>query len=147
MEQHYELGKWLRMRYGNELLSGRYTKDDIYIQSTDVDRTLMSALANLAGLFTPVPDQRWNPNLMWQPIPVHTTPEHLDNVLAAKRYCATYDYEMKKYLNSDEVKKLNLRFRPLYDYLTEKSGKTVNTFDAVLNLYNTLFIEDLNNKT
>lgn len=149
MEQHYELGQWLRQRYGRELLANdqRYTKDNIYIQSTDVDRTLMSALSNLAGLFSPVPEQRWNPNLMWQPIPVHTTPERLDNVLAAKRYCATYENEMKKYLNSDEVKALNLRFRPLYDYLQEKSGKTIDSFETVLNLYNTLFIENLYNMT
>lgn len=31
----------------------------------------MSAQANLAGLFPPTGDQVWNPDIRWQPIPVH----------------------------------------------------------------------------
>jgi len=52
----------------------------VYIQSTDVDRTMMSAYCNLAGLFPPHGSQVWNESLLWQPIPVHTVPEDLDHV-------------------------------------------------------------------
>ncbi|ERE75346.1 prostatic acid phosphatase [Cricetulus griseus] len=44
----------------------------VYIRSTDVDRTLMSAMTNLAALFPPEGISIWNPSLPWQPIPVHT---------------------------------------------------------------------------
>lgn len=47
----------------------------IFIRSTDYDRTLMSAEANLAGLYPPEKQQMFNPNISWQPIPVHTVPE------------------------------------------------------------------------
>lgn len=107
----------------------------------------MSALSNLAGLFPPPKEDLWNPNIPWQPIPVHTIPENLDHVLAAKRPCPLYAFTLKKYKNSPEYRELNKRFKPLYEYLTKHSGKKVESFTAVQNLYNTLWIEDLYNLT
>ena len=52
----------------------------IYIRSTDVDRTLMSASSNLAGLYPPDKWEEWNPQLEWQPLPVHTVPVPADHV-------------------------------------------------------------------
>ena len=49
-----------------------YSSDEVFVRSTDIDRTLMSAESHLAGLFPPTDDQLWNPSLQWQPIPVHT---------------------------------------------------------------------------
>ncbi|XP_077608409.1 prostatic acid phosphatase isoform X3 [Crocuta crocuta] len=71
MEQHYELGRYIRERY-RTFLNDSYRREQVYIQSTDVDRTLMSAMTNLAGLFPPEGIDVWNPSLRWQPIPVHT---------------------------------------------------------------------------
>ncbi|XP_032265100.1 prostatic acid phosphatase isoform X2 [Phoca vitulina] len=71
MEQHYELGQYIRKRY-RKFLNESYKREQVYIQSTDVDRTLMSAMTNLAGLFPPEGISVWNPSLPWQPIPVHT---------------------------------------------------------------------------
>ena len=56
----------------------------VYVRSTDFDRTLMSAEANLAGLFPPDGIQRFNPNISWQPIPVHTVPIAEDRVSLAR---------------------------------------------------------------
>jgi lysosomal acid phosphatase len=78
--QHYELGQWLRERY-SEFLPEAYSREDIYIRSTDVDRTLMSAASNLAGLYPPEGGQIWNTNIKWQPIPIHTVPENMDEVI------------------------------------------------------------------
>jgi lysosomal acid phosphatase len=108
--------------------------------STDVDRTLMSAEANLAGLYPPSGDQVWDIK-KWMPIPVHTIPEQEDNLLAVKKYCDKYDYELQRILNSPEIKKLNKINFELYQYLTKMTGKTVSSLQSVEYLYNVLFIE------
>ena len=43
----------------------------IYIRSTDFDRTLMTAQGVLNGLYPPSGDQEWKEGLDWQPIPIH----------------------------------------------------------------------------
>lgn len=40
----------------------------------------MSAEANLAGLYPPEEQQVFNPNISWQPIPVHTVPDDMEKV-------------------------------------------------------------------
>uniref|UniRef100_A0A672TMH0 acid phosphatase n=1 Tax=Strigops habroptila TaxID=2489341 RepID=A0A672TMH0_STRHB len=52
-----------------------------YIQSTDYDRTIMSAQSYLSGLFPPTSSQIWNPELLWQPIPVHILQKSTDRRL------------------------------------------------------------------
>lgn len=65
----YLLGRFLREQYGN-FLGDTYTEDKLYVRSTDVSRTKMSAQLVLAGLMPPNSEQTWNPELGWQPIPV-----------------------------------------------------------------------------
>ncbi|XP_076292878.1 prostatic acid phosphatase [Lasioglossum baleicum] len=143
--QHLMLGRWLRKRYSH-LLSNLYSPNDIYVQSTDVDRTLMSAESHLAGLYPPYGDQQWD-SIPWMPIPVHTIPEDKDYVLAAKKYCPRYDYELRKVLNSAEIKRIDKGNKKLYAYLTEKSGNNISSLRTLEQLYDTLFIESLYNKT
>lgn len=50
----------------------------MYIRSTDFDRTLESAQANLAGLFPEAAPGR--SEATWRPIPVHTVPVTEDKV-------------------------------------------------------------------
>ncbi|KAM5138638.1 lysosomal acid phosphatase [Mantella aurantiaca] len=80
MKQHWNLGQTLRERYKG-FLNESYDRHEIYVRSTDVDRTLMSAESNLAGLYPPEGLQVFLPNLTWQPIPVHTVPESEDRLL------------------------------------------------------------------
>lgn len=88
--QQYLLGKYLRSRYDG-FLSKDYSPYEILAQSSTVDRTIMSADANLAGLYPPEDAQsHWNPEINWQPIPVHNKPEYIDNVSCnfyLKAYC------------------------------------------------------------
>uniref|UniRef100_A0A8C0FDX0 acid phosphatase n=1 Tax=Bubo bubo TaxID=30461 RepID=A0A8C0FDX0_BUBBB len=70
MKQLFELGQYMRKRYSN-FLNSTYNRQEFYIQSTDYDRTIMSAQSYLSGLFPPTSSQIWNPELLWQPIPVH----------------------------------------------------------------------------
>lgn len=144
--RHLQLGNWLRKRYSS-LLSETYTNDEIYVRSTDVDRTLMSAESNLAGLYPPMGKDRWDPNIQWQPIPVHTVPESMDEVLAAKKSCPAFDYALKKYKHSDEYQAYNKSLEPVYEYVSANAGRKVDSLTTVQNIYSCLHIEEVNNFT
>ncbi|CAK83637.1 unnamed protein product (macronuclear) [Paramecium tetraurelia] len=54
MRQHFVLGQWMRQRYITELqfLSDTYDASQILVYSTDVNRTIMSAMSNLQGMYS-----------------------------------------------------------------------------------------------
>lgn len=133
------MGRWLRNRYAH-LLPPKYSVYDVYVSSTDVDRTLMSAEANLAGIYPPIGAEVWDIKT-WMPIPVHTVPENEDNVLAGKKYCDKYAFEYQKVLTSPEIKEINAENAELYEYLSRMTGKSVSSIETVEYLYNTLYIE------
>lgn len=54
MYQLYSVGKKLRERYVDTgFLSSSYKRDEVYVRSTDKDRTLQSAQSLLYGLYPP----------------------------------------------------------------------------------------------
>ncbi|CAD8078384.1 unnamed protein product [Paramecium primaurelia] len=54
IRQHYALGQWMRKRYivDYPLLSDIYDASQIFVYSTDVNRTIMSAMSNLQGMYS-----------------------------------------------------------------------------------------------
>lgn len=107
-----------------------------------MDRTLMSAEANLAGLFTPHGDEIWNRDLLWQPIPIHTVPFSKDYILAANTTCPKYDDLYKKYMaESPEVQRIYTEYGPLFKYLSRMAGQNVSTITDIYFLFDALNIE------
>ncbi|VDK74282.1 unnamed protein product [Litomosoides sigmodontis] len=91
MMQHVKLGKMIYSRYVTLLnfLSPYYNAREIYVRSTDVNRTLMSAIANFIGFYNnPSENGRIGidfPNATEWPrgfvaVPVHTVPDETDYV-------------------------------------------------------------------
>lgn len=62
----------------------------------------MSAEAMLAGLYEPNQYQTWNPDLLWFPIPVHTTESTLDPVFLNENFHSFHSILFQKlcHLNS-----------------------------------------------
>ena len=68
------------------MLQKPYKYDFLLVNSSDADRTLMSAELFLAGLFPPSKNETWNnDDLHWQPIPVHTQPKATDDVITISK--------------------------------------------------------------
>lgn len=152
MQQHFSLGKWLRQRYGNVLLSEQYAPSEIYIRSTNVDRTLQSSASNLAGLYPPYGNQVWNADIEWQPIPIHTVSEGEDWLIGGSvPPCPVYDEAMHGLITTSEFLELLDDSKSIMQYISDNSGLPIpHTLAGLRNMLvvrDTLFIEDLYNFT
>ena len=90
----YDLGRFLYKRYRLEkrFLNGKYDHKKVRVYSSGRDRCLQSAELQLAALFPPEGDQVWNENLLWQPIPIHSSPVQNDALmLAYESFCPKRD--------------------------------------------------------
>ncbi|OXB53571.1 hypothetical protein ASZ78_012208 [Callipepla squamata] len=141
MRQQWELGQALRRRYRG-FLSASYRRQEIFIRSTDYDRTLMSAEANLAGLYPPERQQMFNPNISWQPIPVHTVPESGETLLKFPLTpCPRYEQLQNETRHSAEyINKTrdNLQFLQM---VANETGIRDLSLESVWSVYDTLFCE------
>ncbi|KAL1501596.1 hypothetical protein ABEB36_006893 [Hypothenemus hampei] len=138
-ERHYRLGQWFRERYDG-FLPKRYNHNDIYIQSTDVDRTLMSAASNLAGLYPPLDDQVWNSAVNWQAIPIHTTPEELDVILATEFPCPKHDRLLEELYNSTQFQNWNEELASVFEELSPLTGYEDLSVHSFSGLFSTITI-------
>lgn len=136
----FHQGEWLRARYAN-FLDDRYSADTFKVQCTDVDRAKMSTQLMLAGLYPPKGDQVWNPNLMWQPIPISSEPLKYDTLLLGRYPCPRYQEELDKVFRSSEVKSILETNQYLFQYLSTQSGLSIRTPDDAQSLYSTLKAE------
>jgi len=143
----FHLGQYLRRRYGSKILREEYNETDIYVRSTDVDRTLMSALSNLAGLYPPKGNQIWNPNLLWQPVPVHTRPLEYDNLLSSHAECPRFKQLYEEVMKSKEIQALNEKFQWLYEYISNHTGAIIDNPVEVDYVFDALLIEQIYNLT
>ncbi|XP_039505719.1 lysosomal acid phosphatase-like [Pimephales promelas] len=141
MQQHYELGQFLKKRYRG-FLSEDYNHHEIFIRSTDLDRTLMSAQANLAGMFPPNSSEKFNASLNWQPIPVHTVPEAKDCLLSYPlRDCPRYTQLMNETKKSEPFINMTVTYKEFLEMVRNKTGLKTATVDSVWIVYDTLFCE------
>ncbi|XP_014256189.1 prostatic acid phosphatase-like [Cimex lectularius] len=143
---HYQLGQWFRRRYNHLFPEDKFDHKTIFVRSTDVDRTLMSAAANAAGMYPLGPDDHWY-NINWQPIPIHSTPESLDKILAMKAPCKKYDFIFEKFKHSKSMKEINSKYKPIFDYVARNTGSKIKDPYDIENIYSTLHIESLANFT
>ncbi|XP_076098914.1 lysosomal acid phosphatase-like [Mytilus galloprovincialis] len=147
-EQEYYLGQILRRRYGDNLkfLNKTFNVKDVYVRSTDYDRTLMSAYCMLAGLFPPTKEDSWNENITWQPIPVHTEPTKDDHLIYLDNPCPVFTSKMEYFMSHDpEVLQVKNNTQDLVKYVAEHSGLPA-TFQGMMKILDTIFCEQTHNK-
>ncbi|XP_074520329.1 lysosomal acid phosphatase [Halichoeres trimaculatus] len=147
MKQHFDLGQFLRKRYTG-FLSESYDRHEVLVRSTDYDRTLMSAESNLAGLYPPSGQQVFNPNLIWQPIPVHTVPQSEEKLLSYPASdCPRYQQLMNETEHTPEFLNVTAEYQDFINLVREKTGLNKTNVESVWSVYDTLFCESRHNKT
>ncbi|UJR32487.1 hypothetical protein I4U23_019949 [Adineta vaga] len=153
--QQIYLGQYFRQRYSH-FLNSSYIASELYIRSSDYDRTLMSAYSNLIGLYPTSKEKldliisqmkendQWPELLPWQPIPVHTIPQSVDYVMGVSQ-CPYFFELVEQIQNEEQVQNINKDMKNFFDYLTNWTGSEVNhLFDAWI-LADGILIEALYN--
>lgn len=145
----FQLGEYLRKRYESIIPPNVVPNKIAYLQSTDVDRTLMSAASLLAGLFPPAKDQIWNKKIMWQPVPIHTMPAKVDYILSTVigKKCDRYDFLTKKHYDRAEYKAWHSKYNSIYKLVENKTGISIDDPWNFIMLHDTLQIHQLKRKT
>ncbi|CAH0548761.1 unnamed protein product [Brassicogethes aeneus] len=137
-KRHYHLGKWIRKRY-SAFLDTHYKPKEIYVKSTDVDRALMSAESNLAGLYKPRGRDVWKNDLDWQPIPIHGVPQSLDNIISMKKKCPKYEKMYDDFMVGPEMNAVKKKYQKYFDIANENSGmefENVKQFEKIHGVLN-----------
>lgn len=128
----YNLGEILRNRY-QPPWPMNYTLHAVRARSTDVDRCLMSAESQLAGIFPPGSGTPHALPYEWQAVPVHTAPIGYDALLRAfdHAHCPRYDQIMAR---RKEGKAFQTMEKEHKDFL-EHVGKLAGMKISLSNLY------------
>ncbi|KAL5110124.1 Lysosomal acid phosphatase [Taenia crassiceps] len=100
IEQLFLLGKWLRNKYGS-LVGQNYNVSSFHMRSSDVDRSLMSAEAMMAGFFHLSDSPLSKYGLQWRPVPTHTVPTTTDSLLSVEP-CPRMAQRRNELLQSNE---------------------------------------------
>lgn len=155
MRAHYNLGRRLRKRYVDTgFLSLSYKQDEIYVRSTDVDRTLMSATSQLSGLYPPGSPTNYDVRVQFgkdplhdkegglphafQPIPIHTVEKAFDDLLLVGANCPRHTDLMRKHHQSQEFK----QFESENAKFVDKVAKIVKSDKEKFTIWNVEQVSD-----
>lgn len=136
----YLLGKYFRRRY-RKLIGAYYSGDNVYIQSSKVDRCLASASCNAYGLFPAHGRQVWKFGSDWQPVPIHTSSSDL--LLPPVFKCAKLIKSFVEYMTSDEIQSKLKGISEFRKYLEHHSGTNCDQLFGFYQIYDSLSVEPL----
>uniref|UniRef100_A0A183BZ22 Lysosomal acid phosphatase n=1 Tax=Globodera pallida TaxID=36090 RepID=A0A183BZ22_GLOPA len=146
MAQQVKLGHFLRKRYIEQLglLSSQYNSKEVYVISTDVNRTIQSATANMIGMYsagarwgTDYPDVPEWPSA-FVPVPVHTYEFKKDPVGLTRSFCQRTNELFDLVAQSPEYQQLNESSLTIMEKVSEYAGAEI----TLSNLWT--FIEAVN---
>ncbi|KAG9352148.1 hypothetical protein JZ751_020561 [Albula glossodonta] len=152
MRQHFELGQALKKRY-HGFLSEAYDRHQfiffceitlslqIVVNSTDYDRTLMSAAVNLAAMYPPNESQRFNPNLQWQPIPIHAVQNEKKLLKFPLSSCPRFQTLLEETKKTPVFMNTSMQYKEFLQELANDTGLERISLESVWRIYDTLFCE------
>uniref|UniRef100_A0A8D0BFC9 acid phosphatase n=1 Tax=Salvator merianae TaxID=96440 RepID=A0A8D0BFC9_SALMN len=142
--QQKALGRFLRKKYA-DFLSASYKPQEIYVRSTDYDRTIMSAQANLMGLY---PNS--DPKAGWKPVPIHTMPVKYDKLLKPPtRTCQRYQQLMEETISLPNYQAKMESWKGFIAEMVNNTGLKPEqlTLRGLWKVYDSLFCQKAHNMT
>ncbi|XP_033762458.1 testicular acid phosphatase homolog isoform X2 [Pecten maximus] len=120
---------------------GQLTK--IKVTSSDFDRTLMSAYCVLSGLYPPKgKEQQWNPDLNWQPIPVHTKPQKEDFIFSLAA-CPRYQALVQDYRGENTMSNFVATHQDLVEQIMNISGLSKDSWSNIADILYCQYVHNL----
>ncbi|XP_031564827.1 prostatic acid phosphatase-like isoform X2 [Actinia tenebrosa] len=114
MDQMYRAGQYVRQLYNStttSFLSEGYNGSEVYVRSSDYQRTLISAQSFLLGLYPPREQTLTNYAGVFkapydiQQVPIHTVPVREDQLLRGWLRCPTIQNRISEFYKSETFKK------------------------------------------
>ncbi|VDM32737.1 unnamed protein product [Hydatigera taeniaeformis] len=128
IEQLFLLGKWLRNKYSS-FIDRNYNVSTFRMRSSDLDRSLMSAEAMMAGFFHRSNSSLSKYGLHWRPIPTHTVPTTTDTLLSFQP-CPRMAQRREELLQSKEGIDLFKQHKKTIDHVGTSYGiKNITLID------------------
>ncbi len=145
MQQEYQLGVQLRKKYIEEthLLPANYQVETLYVRSTNVDRTLMSAESLLYGLYPLGTGAQTLPSA-FQPIPIHTILREQDVSLIPEENKNKFDALVFLHvMMTGEWHQKTIELKPKFQQWSQLTGRPVNHLYDLLSIGDNLHIREL----
>lgn len=138
-QESYVLGERLRERY-DEFIGPIYKSEEVKVQTTLMDRTMMSGQIVMASFFPPQGYQVWNDELKWQPIPIY--PEYIFNESNGAS-CPRYRLEAFKSLHI-KFTELNPTDKESVMHVVSHSGESSSTkpYEVFARVWDTVYFHD-----
>ncbi|CEF71526.1 Histidine phosphatase superfamily, clade-2-containing protein [Strongyloides ratti] len=121
--QMLNLGNWFRKRYTHKFVNSTYKPQEVYIRSSDVDRTLASAQSFIYGMF---PNTKHSGHkLPTQAVPIHaSSPRDNDPLLRPTGFdCPEYD-KKEENINNNLHEELMKNYSDILPLLKNVTGFT-----------------------
>ncbi|WED43956.1 histidine phosphatase family protein [Legionella cardiaca] len=146
MQQEYQLGVKLHQRYlvDNQLLPASYQANTMYVRSTEVDRTMMSAQSLLMGLYPPgtgpvLADAKPALPSQIQPIPIHVVPAAQDNALLIDLRTNEFSELLTNYVfTRADWQQKSAEWSAQYARWSQLTGMTIDNMIDVISVGDTL---------
>ncbi len=140
VHQEIALGKNMRQQYvyRYHLLPEKYNPDTMYVRSTDMSRTILSADAFLMGLYPPAKRSPYD-----RPIPIHVVALDRDKLLVSKPKKNIFSLVYLYYLYQKNWHEMSPPESKL-DYWSKQTGIPITNFKKLGQLADNLYIRELN---
>ncbi|XP_022692133.1 prostatic acid phosphatase-like isoform X2 [Varroa jacobsoni] len=134
----YRMGNQLRIRYKDFLT---FDTNEIKARSSGRDRCIESMQTMVAALYEPRNDQKFEPRLAWQPVPIASMPVDIDGMLYEDATCQKDNEAIEELRSTGQGKEVMAKYKDLMENLEKNSGKKMNDWVSVRDLLDTLTIE------